>query len=346
MENTARNVGCEWLRSKQEEHIIIADLTGFDNLKAMLGAEDNTRRRKGTLKTKEEEELRYFQFQAQEHMPVNVAKAKGQEATVVEGEKALTVDCKVNSAGLAISCSGTAEMVQVECSATKETEQKRIEKENVDTMVEMTQASATTNGVNSSIAIGVSLSSLEGNISFCRGVAETVPADTFMVNAMEQKRKVHRASKEMQEDTAKGMEREQVEFTDNIVLRQLLVNVAKAKGQEATVVEGEKALTVDCKVNSAGLAISCSGTAEMVQVECSATKETEQKRIEKENVDTMVEMTQASATTNGVNSSIAIGVSLSSLEGNISFCRGVAETVPADTFMVNAMEQKRKVNVI
>ena len=63
----------------------------------------------------------------------------------------------------------------------------------------------------------------------------------------------------------------------------------------------------------------------------------------------MKEMTQVSATTNGVNSSIAIapiGVSLSSLEGNISFCRGVAETVPADTFMVNAMEQKRKVNVI
>jgi len=28
----------------------------------------------------------------------------------------------------------------------------------------------------------------------------------------------------MQEDTAKGMEREQVEFTDNIVLRQLLVS--------------------------------------------------------------------------------------------------------------------------
>ncbi|KAI5560632.1 hypothetical protein POPTR_016G063800v4 [Populus trichocarpa] len=89
-------------------------------------------------------------------------------------------------------------------------------------MVEMTQALATTNGVNSSIAIGVSLSSLEGNISFCRGVAETVPAETFIVNAMKQKRKVDRASKEMQEDTAKGMEREQVEFTDNIVLRQLL----------------------------------------------------------------------------------------------------------------------------
>lgn len=63
-------------------------------------------------------------------------------------------------------------------------------------------------------------------------------------------------------------------------------------------------------------------------------------------VDTMVEMTQASATINGVNSSIAIGVSLSSLEGNISFCRGVAETVPAETFMVNAMKQKRKGNVI
>lgn len=39
-------------------------------------------------------------------------------------------------------------------------------------------------------------------------------------------------------------------------------------------------------------------------------------------------------------------VSLSSLEGNISFCRGVAETVPAETFIVNAMKQKRKVNVI
>jgi hypothetical protein len=63
-------------------------------------------------------------------------------------------------------------------------------------------------------------------------------------------------------------------------------------------------------------------------------------------VDTMVEMTQALATTNGVNSSIAIGVSLSSLEGNISVCRGVAETVPAETFIVNAMKQKRKVNVI
>lgn len=222
MENTARNVGCEWLRSKQEEHGIIADLTGFDNLKAMLGAEENTRRRKGTLKTKKRKNYGYFQFQAQEDMPVNVAKVKGREATVVEGEKALTVDCTVNSAGLAISCSGTAEMVQVECSATKETEQKRIEKENVDTMVEMTQASATTNGVNSSIAIGVSLSSLEGNISFCRGVAETVPVETLTVNAMKQKRKVDRASKEMQEDTAKGMEREQVEFTDNIVLRQLL----------------------------------------------------------------------------------------------------------------------------
>ncbi|KAL9336410.1 hypothetical protein Peur_070898 [Populus x canadensis] len=188
----------------------------------MLGAEDNIRRRKGTLKTKKRKSYGYFQFQAQEDMPVNVAKAKGREATVVEGEKALTVDCTVKSAGLAISCSGTAEMVQVECSATKETEQKRIEKENVDIMVEMTQASATTNGVNSSIAIGVSLSSLEGNISFCRGVAETVPAETFIVNAMKQKRKVDRASKEMQEDTAKGMEREQVEFTDNIVLRQLL----------------------------------------------------------------------------------------------------------------------------
>ncbi|KAG6744906.1 hypothetical protein POTOM_051547 [Populus tomentosa] len=276
MENTVRNVGCEWLRSKQEKHGIIADLTGFDNLKAMLGAEDITRRRKGTLKTKKRKNYGYFQFQAQEDMPVvmilystntyffstyesctpresdyqcsaaemspadsfigketelklieienvNVAKVKGREATVVEGEKALTVDCTVNSAGLAISCSGTAEMVQVECSATKETEQKRIEKENVDTMVEMTQASATTNGVNSSIAIGVSLSSLEGNISFCRGVAETVPVETLTVNAMKQKRKVDRASKEMQEDTAKGMEREQVEFTDNIVLRQLLV---------------------------------------------------------------------------------------------------------------------------
>ncbi|KAJ6870693.1 hypothetical protein NC652_036370 [Populus alba x Populus x berolinensis] len=222
MENTVRNVGCEWLRSKQEKHGIIADLTGFDNLKAMLGAEDITRRRKGTLKTKKRKNYGYFQFQAQEDMPVNVAKVKGREATVVEGEKALTVDCTVNSAGLAISCSGTAEMVQVECSATKETEQKRIEKENVDTMVEMTQASATTNGVNSSIAIGVSLSSLEGNISFCRGVAETVPVETLTVNAMKQKRKVDRASKEMQEDTAKGMEREQVEFTDNIVLRQLL----------------------------------------------------------------------------------------------------------------------------
>ncbi|KAL3569253.1 hypothetical protein D5086_029143 [Populus alba] len=223
MENTVRNVGCEWLRSKQEKHGIIADLTGFDNLKAMLGAEDITRRRKGTLKTKKRKNYGYFQFQAQEDMPVNVAKVKGREATVVEGEKALTVDCTVNSAGLVISCSGTAEMVQVECSATKETEQKRIEKENVDTMVEMTQASATTNGVNSSIAIGVSLSSLEGNISFCRGVAETVPVETLTVNAMKQKRKVDRASKEMQEDTAKGMEREQVEFTDNIVLRQLLV---------------------------------------------------------------------------------------------------------------------------
>lgn len=50
---------------------------------------------------------------------------------MVEGEKALTVDCTVNSAGLAISCSSTTEMVQVECSATKETEQKRIEKANV-----------------------------------------------------------------------------------------------------------------------------------------------------------------------------------------------------------------------
>lgn len=111
MENTVRNVGCEWLRSKQEEHRIIADLTGFDNLKAMLGAEDNIRRRKGTLKTKKRKSYGYFQFQAQEDMPVNVAKAKGREATMVEGEKALTVDCTVNSAGLAISCSGTAEMV-------------------------------------------------------------------------------------------------------------------------------------------------------------------------------------------------------------------------------------------
>jgi hypothetical protein len=30
---------------------------------------------------------------------------------MVEGEKALTVDCTVNSAGLVISCSGTTEMV-------------------------------------------------------------------------------------------------------------------------------------------------------------------------------------------------------------------------------------------
>ncbi|KAJ6425715.1 hypothetical protein OIU84_026318 [Salix udensis] len=113
-------------------------------------------------------------------------------------------------------------MVQVESSAKTETEQKRIEKENVDTMVVMTQAPEPTNGVNSSIAIGVSSSSLEGNISFCRGFAETVPAETFMVNVMKQMRKVDRASKEMQEDTEKGMEREQDEFTDNIVLRQLL----------------------------------------------------------------------------------------------------------------------------
>ncbi|KAJ6303971.1 hypothetical protein OIU77_017781 [Salix suchowensis] len=113
-------------------------------------------------------------------------------------------------------------MVQVESSAKTETEQKRIEKENVDTKVVMTQAPEPTNGVNSSIAIGVSSSSLEGNISFCRGFAETVPAETFMVNVMKQMRKVDRASKEMQEDTEKGMEREQVEFTDNIVLRQLL----------------------------------------------------------------------------------------------------------------------------
>ncbi|KAJ6756207.1 ZINC KNUCKLE (CCHC-TYPE) FAMILY PROTEIN [Salix purpurea] len=117
---------------------------------------------------------------------------------------------------------GTAEMVQVESSAKTETEQKRIEKENMDTMVVMTQAPEPTNGVNSSIAIGVSSSSLEGNISFCRGFAETVPAETFMVKVMRQMRRVDRASKEMQEDTEKGMEREQVEFIDNIVLRQLL----------------------------------------------------------------------------------------------------------------------------
>lgn len=63
-------------------------------------------------------------------------------------------------------------------------------------------------------------------------------------------------------------------------------------------------------------------------------------------MDTMVVMTQAPEPTNGVNSSIAIGVSSSSLEGNISFCRGFAETVPAETFMVNVMKQMRKVNVI
>lgn len=50
---------------------------------------------------------------------------------MVDGPKALTVDCTVSSAGLTISCSGTAEMVQVESSAKTETEQKRIEKENV-----------------------------------------------------------------------------------------------------------------------------------------------------------------------------------------------------------------------
>ncbi|KAF9664822.1 hypothetical protein SADUNF_Sadunf16G0058000 [Salix dunnii] len=154
------------------------------------------------------------------HM-VNVAKTKEREATVVDGPKALTVDCTVNSAGLTISCRGTAEMVRVESSAKTETEQERLDKEN-DIMVVMTQAPQPTNGVNSSVVIGVSSSSLEGNISFCRGFTETVPAETFMVNAMKQMRKVDRASKEMQEDTEKGMEREQVEFTDNIVLRQLL----------------------------------------------------------------------------------------------------------------------------
>jgi hypothetical protein len=36
----------------------------------MLGAEDNIRRRKGTLKTKKRKSYGYFQFQAQEDMPV------------------------------------------------------------------------------------------------------------------------------------------------------------------------------------------------------------------------------------------------------------------------------------
>ncbi|CAK7342177.1 unnamed protein product [Dovyalis caffra] len=145
---------------------------------------------------------------------VDVAKAKEQEATLVEAVKALTADGAVNSAGVTISCGSTADMMQVESSATKETERKRIEKESV-------------------------IRRLSGYQGFA-----TAPAETFMMNEMKTDMVeislllVDRANEEMQADAKNGTDREPVKIADNIVFCQLLViwhDNAEAEKAEAMI---------------------------------------------------------------------------------------------------------------